>query len=61
MAKQEHDVYGIKEDAKHGKKPNQKLKPYLVMQILQKNLVNTRTVEEKTKIYNTGIILFFRF
>ena len=35
MAKQ-HDIYGIKEDPKHGKKPNQKLKPYLVMQILQK-------------------------
>ncbi len=36
MAGQKRDIYGIKEDPKHGKKPNQKLKPYLVMQILQK-------------------------
>ena len=34
MAGQKYDIYGIKEDPKHGKKPNQKLKPYLVMQIL---------------------------
>lgn len=36
MAGQNYDIYGIKEDAKHGKKPNQKLKPYLVMQILMR-------------------------
>ena len=34
MANQNKDIFGIKEDPKHGKKPNQKLKPYLVMQIL---------------------------
>lgn len=32
-----------------------------IMQMLQKNPVNTRGVEKKTKIYNTGIRLFFRF
>ena len=36
MAGQKYDIYGIKEDPKHGKKPNQKLKPYLVMQILMR-------------------------
>ena len=47
MAKQ-HDIYGIKEDAKHGKKPNQKLKPYLVMQVLmhQTDVNNVMTADE---------------
>ena len=30
------------------------------MQMLQKNPVNTRVVEKKTKIFNTGIRIFFK-
>lgn len=30
------------------------------MQMLRKNPVNTRVVEKKTKIFNTGIILKFK-
>ena len=36
MTEQKNDIFGIKEEPKHGKKPNQKLKPYLVMQILMR-------------------------
>lgn len=31
-----------------------------IMQMIQKNLVNTRVVERKMKIFKTGIILNFK-